>query len=231
MSERADLEGVLSSPLGRVPKLLPNREVSSEGRIIRDLRQVNAFSPKERHPEVKTPTHQEIARKIVQEKAKWPDVPVLMSKRDIDGAFKRVWWDLKDVGLFATDIEARTILEKAYEEALKRDPAHLDSWNNLGITRVNAGDVYGAKAAWQSALGVNRTYCKAHANLGFLAHSRGQIEEAVVEFTTTLSYCPNNLVAHYGLGTIYADDRRNPKRAVAHFEALLSLDPGFSRAE
>ena len=90
MSERADLEGVLSSPLGRVPKLLPNREVSSEGRIIRDLRQVNVFSPKERHPEVKTPTHQEIARKIVQEKAKWPDIPVLMSKRDIDGAFKRV---------------------------------------------------------------------------------------------------------------------------------------------
>ena len=80
--------------------------------------------------------------------------------------------------------------EKAYEEALKQDPQHLDSWNNLGITRVNTGDVYGAKAAWQSALGVNRTYCKAHANLGFLAQSRGQIEEAVVEFTTTLSYCP-----------------------------------------
>ena len=66
---------------------------------------------------------------------------------------------------------------------------------------MNTGDVYGAKAAWQSALGVNRTYCKAHANLGFLAQSRGQIEEAVVEFTTTLSYCPNNLVAHYGLGS------------------------------
>ena len=31
--------------------------------------------------------------------------------------FKRVWWDLKDVGLFATDTEAKTILEKAYEEA------------------------------------------------------------------------------------------------------------------
>jgi len=107
----------------------------------------------------------------------------------------------------------------------------LDSWNNLGISKVNTGDSYGAREAWKSALKVKGSYCKAHANLGFLAHTRGQIEEAVVEFRTTLSYCPNNTVAHYGLGTIYADDRRNPKRAVAHFEALLEIDPDFSRAE
>ena len=146
----------------------------------------------------------------------------------INGHVAEAWYGLGDAHRFAGDYDAA---EKAYEEALRQDPQHLDSWNNLGITRVNTGDVYGAKAAWQSALGVNRTYCKAHANLGFLAQSRGQIEEAVVEFTTTLSYCPSNLVAHYGLGSIYADERRNPKRAVAHFEALLRLDPGFSRAE
>ena len=147
---------------------------------------------------------------------------------EINGHVAEAWYGLGDAHRFAGAYDSA---ETAYEEALKRDPTHLDSWNNLGITRVNAGDVYGAKAAWKSALGVNRTYCKAHSNLGFLAHSRGQIEEAVVEFTTTLSYCPNNLVAHYGLGTIYADERRNPKRAVAHFEALLALDPRFSRAE
>ena len=60
---------------------------------------------------------EEIARKIVQEKLLWPGIPILMSKRDIDGAFKRVWWKLAEIGLFATDIEARTILERAYEEA------------------------------------------------------------------------------------------------------------------
>jgi tetratricopeptide (TPR) repeat protein len=58
----------------------------------------------------------------------------------------------------------------------------------------------------------------------------GDIEDAIVEFRTTLTYCPNNLVAHYGLGTLYADERRNRDRAVFHFEALLELEPGFSRA-
>jgi tetratricopeptide (TPR) repeat protein len=147
---------------------------------------------------------------------------------EINGHVGEAWYGLGDAHRFAGSFDAA---EQAYEKALERDPTHLDSWNNLGITRVNTGDVYGAKAAWRSALGVSRTYCKAHANLGFLAHSRGQIEEAVVEFTTTLSYCPNNLVAHYGLGTIYADERRNPKRAVAHFETLLAIEPSFSRAE
>ena len=147
---------------------------------------------------------------------------------EINEHVAEAWYGLGDAHRFAGDYDSA---ERAYEEALERDPRHLDSWNNLGITRVNTGDVYGARAAWQAALGVNRTYCKAHANLGFLAQSRGQIEEAVVEFTTTLSYCPNNLVAHYGLGVIYADERRNPKRAVAHFEALLAIDPNFSRSE
>jgi hypothetical protein len=33
------------------------------------------------------------------------------------------------------------------------------------------------------------------------------------------------------LGTIYAEERRNKSRAEFHFEALLKLDPDFSRAE
>jgi len=138
------------------------------------------------------------------------------------------WYGLGDAHRFSGDYERAV---EAYEKALSLDPTHLDSWNNLGIAKVSTGDAYGARSAWRSALKVQRSYCKAHANLGFLAHTRGQVEEAVVEFSTTLTYCPENTIAHYGLGTIYADNRRNPQRAIAHFEALLKIDPDFSRAE
>ena len=138
------------------------------------------------------------------------------------------WYGLGDAHRFAGDFDRAV---EAYETALGLDPTHLDSWNNLGIAKVSIGDAYGARSAWKSALKVQRSYCKAHANLGFLAHTRGQVEEAVVEFSTTLTYCPENTIAHYGLGTIYADNRRNPQRAIAHFEALLRIDPQFSRAE
>ena len=137
------------------------------------------------------------------------------------------WYGLGDAHRFLGEQKEAVA---AYEQAVSLDEAHLDSWNNMGIAKAEMGDHLGAKRAWQSALKVRRTYCKAHANLAFLAYQRGAVEEAIVEFRTTLVYCPENLIAHYGLGTVYADQGRDPKKAVWHFETLLEIDPDFDRA-
>ena len=108
-NEQAPLEGVISSPMGMVPKIIPDRTISEEHRPIRDLRKPNENSPKERHPTVECPTHREIARRIMELKMRFPGVPVMMSKRDIEGAFKRVWMSLDDIGLFATDFPAEPL--------------------------------------------------------------------------------------------------------------------------
>jgi tetratricopeptide (TPR) repeat protein len=138
------------------------------------------------------------------------------------------WYGLGDAHRFLGDQDQAI---KAYETAVAVDPTHLDSWNNMGISKAEKGDYVGARRAWRSALKVRRTYCKAHANLAFLAYQRGEVEDAIVEFRTTLVYCPENLVAHYGLGTVYADERRDPKKAVWHFETLLEIEPDFARAD
>ena len=138
------------------------------------------------------------------------------------------WYGLGDAHRFLGDQDQAI---KAYEAAVSVDPTHLDSWNNMGISKAEQGDHLGARRAWRSALKVRRTYCKAHANLAFLAYQRGEVEDAIVEFRTTLAYCPENLVAHYGLGTVYADERRDPKKAVWHFETLLELEPDFARGD
>ncbi len=138
------------------------------------------------------------------------------------------WYGLGDSYRFAGDLESSA---ESFSTAIGLDRTHLDSWNNLGLVRAQMGDHRGAREAWMAALRVNRTYCKAHSNLGLLASQRGSTEEAVVFFRTALEHCPTNISAHYGLGTLYADGRRNPKRAVFHFEALLEIDPDFSRAE
>ena len=137
------------------------------------------------------------------------------------------WYGLGDAHRFLGEQKEAV---HAYEKAVAADPAHLDSWNNMGIAKAEMGDHLGARRAWRSALKARRTYCKAHANLAFLAYQRGEVEEAIVEFRTTLVYCPENLVAHYGLGTVYADEGRDPKKAVWHFETLLELEPDFDRA-
>ena len=137
------------------------------------------------------------------------------------------WYGLGDAHRFLGEQKEAVA---AYERAVSIDETHLDSWNNMGIAKAEMGDHVGARRAWRSALKVRRTYCKAHANLAFMAFQRGEVEEAIVEFRTTLVYCPENLVAHYGLGTVYAEDGRDPKKAVWHFETLLKLDPDFDRA-
>ena len=138
------------------------------------------------------------------------------------------WYGLGDAHRFSGDMESSVA---AFQTAIERDSEHLDSYNNLGIVWAQMGEHRSAKEAWQSALLVDRTYCKAHSNLGLLSSQRGSVEDAIVNFRTALQHCPNNIAAHYGLGSLYADGRRNPKRAIFHFEALLRIDPGFSRAE
>ena len=120
-AEKAPLDGVVSSPLGRAEKLSPNREVAETGRIVRDLRIPNEESPKERHPAATTPEHAELAFRVVELKLTYPGIKVWMTKRDIEGAFKRVWLALDEVEIFAADIPAMKLLEMAWEEAQK-DP-------------------------------------------------------------------------------------------------------------
>lgn len=115
----------------------------------------------------------------------------------------------------------------AYQKATELDPSNLDAWNNLGISRAELGDVDGASEAWRSLLRRSPTYCKAHNNLGFLALRRREWDMALIELNTTLSYCPDNVLAHWGLGNVYFGPRREPERAIFHYQRVLDLDPDF----
>ena len=44
------LEGVVSSPQGRVPKINPDRTIAPEGRFITNMREPNKGCSKEYHP-------------------------------------------------------------------------------------------------------------------------------------------------------------------------------------
>ena len=63
ITDKVDLRDLCSSPLARVPRLLPNRDVAEDGRFVHDLSAtpVNAGSPKDRHPVPRCPTHRAFA--------------------------------------------------------------------------------------------------------------------------------------------------------------------------
>ena len=101
-----ELAGVHESPLGRVPKMNPDRTLSAEGRPIHDMRTANLEGSKYDHPPALQPRHRQVARQALWWQARHPKVPRLIAKRDVNRAFK--WHALRpeDASEFATRLPA-----------------------------------------------------------------------------------------------------------------------------
>ena len=98
------LSGAVSVPMARVPKMLPDRTLSSKGRVIWDATPVNQTCDKVNHPPALQPRHSEMARAILWWKYRYPFAKVLLSKKDISDAFKWVPVANEDTRFFAADL-------------------------------------------------------------------------------------------------------------------------------
>lgn len=99
-----ELKGTVSSPFEAVDKMLPDRSVSSEKRVVHDQRTINAGTSKWFHPPALQPSHSQVARRVIWARSQCPGVPILLSKKDISGAFRLLWVSPGDVELFAGDL-------------------------------------------------------------------------------------------------------------------------------
>ena len=86
-ASHAALKHTVSSPFELVPKMLPNRSLSTEARLVHDQRQVNGGTHKDLHPPASQPTHEQIARHILWLKARYPGIKVVLAKKDVAGGF------------------------------------------------------------------------------------------------------------------------------------------------
>eukprot|EP00971_Amphidinium_carterae_P164063 3252646-Amphidinium_carterae.1 len=82
---------IIPSPQGAVEKQNPDRTMSGEYRFINDLRMVNHHCWKADNPPAKQCTHKQLARLVSWWRARLPNVPVVMSKKDVSAAFKLIW--------------------------------------------------------------------------------------------------------------------------------------------
>ena len=120
-SDRVALLGLISHPFGRAKKLNPDRTECETGRIYHDAREMNEWTPSSLHPQCTTPTIQAAVLRVLILHVLWPLVKILLSKRDIDAAFKRMLLSLLDIDLFASDVPAKELLEEAWREATQAD--------------------------------------------------------------------------------------------------------------
>ena len=66
------LQDTISSPFEAVDKMLPDRTIAPDKRVVHDQRQVNTGSDKTWHPPALQPTHQQVARRVVWCRSRYP---------------------------------------------------------------------------------------------------------------------------------------------------------------
>ena len=84
----------------------------------------------------------------------WPKLKVLLSKRDIDAAFKRVLLSLFEIDLFASDLPAEEILHLAWEAAT---PSERKEILESALEFAPHLDGLPAEEAWKSLARANGT--------------------------------------------------------------------------
>ena len=84
---------LIECPQGRVPKQLPDRSISSEGRPIHAMLVANAATHKYHHPPALQPRHRQIARKALWWAYRHPGISCTLAKLDVSRAFK--WHDVR----------------------------------------------------------------------------------------------------------------------------------------
>lgn len=101
-SSTRSLGRMQSGALCRVPKQLPDRSISSEGRPIHAMLVANAATHKYHHPPALQPRHRQIARKALWWACRHPGISCTLAKLDVSRAFK--WHDIRpeDTGDFGS---------------------------------------------------------------------------------------------------------------------------------
>jgi len=115
--------------------------------------------------------------------------------------------------------EACQALERA--TALRGD--HAETYNELGLARMEDGDQKAAAAAFRSALSLRPGYAEAHNNLALALHWHGEHDEAGASLRRALELEPRSTNIMSNLGMVLRAQGRAAEAAEV-YRAALALD-------
>jgi predicted O-linked N-acetylglucosamine transferase (SPINDLY family) len=116
--------------------------------------------------------------------------------------------------------EACQALERA--TALGGDQA--ETHNELGLARMDDGNLKAATVAFRRALSLRPDYMEAHNNLGLALHRQGEYDEAGVSLRRALEFEPQSTQVMSNLGMVLRAQGRAAESAEI-YRAALTLNP------
>jgi Flp pilus assembly protein TadD len=117
-----------------------------------------------------------------------------------------------------------------YRRATEADPGYFDPYYNLGVVCVRAGDLADALKAYETALAIQPNSHDARFNFALALKQNNYPIDAAIELEKLIAKFPNDAYAHYALGSLYAQQLRQPAKARLHYEKVLELDPSLPQA-
>jgi tetratricopeptide (TPR) repeat protein len=116
-------------------------------------------------------------------------------------------------------------------KALEYDPTFGDAYVLKSYVRLDVvPDIDDALAAGKKAVQYAPNNPDSHYTLGLIYEKRGQYTEAEKELRAALAVNPGYVDVYFSLGSLYADQLKDQKKAVEVFERYLELGGTHSRA-
>ncbi len=117
----------------------------------------------------------------------------------------------------------------AFQQAIQRDPAYIDAWNNLGWALTREGKLEDAAHAFYQTITFNPEDAQGWSNLGGALARLRRDEEAIEAYEEAIKLRPNYPEAHYNLGIAYASLDKDAEASKA-FGRAIELKTDFLEA-
>ncbi len=121
------------------------------------------------------------------------------------------------------------LAEKHLLQALRINPRHAETYNNLGSLYYRQARIEEALASFEKALRLDPTLWEAHYNRANCFAKKDQMEQAALHYAEVVSLHPKHVQAQYHLGLCYValEDFSNAEKPLLK---ALTLDPKLTEA-
>ena len=157
-----------------------------------------------------------------------PNDAIQLLRRSIasDGSDPRTYNHLGQVYLYLKD---RQRAKQYFEEALRADPAHEDSLNNLANILKAEGDIEAAVGLYRKIQGKNSKSALAKYNLANALKELHEYDDAIAMYKEAVSVEPVNYMAHFNLA-VSLEEKGRFKEAVQHYEEAIAVNPRHAKS-
>jgi cytochrome c-type biogenesis protein CcmH/NrfG len=111
------------------------------------------------------------------------------------------------------------------EEEVSRNPSNLQAWVELGNAYFDADEHQEAIRAYERALALDDNNPDVWTDLGIMYRRNGQPHKAIEAFDKAMTLDPLHEASRFNKGIVLMHDLKDPKGALAAWEALLAINP------